>query len=100
MKIFFFLYFICNNYKYRSPPINFRKFLKKYFFFAEAKQATSLNRFHPLITWIKSAEVSVDKLNLFFLLSFFLDLNHSARCDKTLVFLEQLLDKPQISVRF
>ena len=37
----------------------------------------------------------MDKLNLFFLLSLFLDLNQSARCDKTLVFLEQLLDKPQ-----
>ena len=40
----------------------------------------------------------MDKLSLFFLLSFFLDLNHSARCDKTLVFLEQLLDKPQNNI--
>jgi len=42
----------------------------------------------------------VDKLNLFLLLSFFLDLNHSATCDKTLVFLEQLLDNPKYQFVF
>ena len=37
----------------------------------------------------------MDKLNLFFFAVVVSKPNYSTRCDKTLAFLEQLLDKPQ-----